>query len=91
MRNIDNNSKVKSELLDEFDLAGLKLTEEKKIQFRKFDIDMDKIVTLLNSFNKDKLSELENSARKLAENKPSKTSSNRPYNNKSWKKNKFYE
>ncbi|EKS4345023.1 hypothetical protein [Clostridium sp. CTA-6] len=91
MRNIDNNSKVKSELLDEFDLAGLKLTEEKKIQFRKLDIDMDKIVTLLNSFNKDKLSELENSARKLAENKPPNTSSNRPYNNKSWKKNKFYE
>ncbi|HCL4447089.1 TPA: hypothetical protein N2D16_002694 [Clostridium botulinum] len=91
MKNIDNNLKDKSESLDEFDLSGLELTEEKKIQFRKFDIDMDKIITLLNSFNKDKLSELEKLARELAENKPFKTSSNRPYNNKSWKKNKFYE
>ncbi|HBJ2602304.1 TPA: hypothetical protein LA751_001583 [Clostridium botulinum] len=33
--------------LDEFDLAGLKLTEEQKIQFRKFDTDIIKIANLL--------------------------------------------
>lgn len=88
---IDNNLKVKLELLDEFDLAGLNLTEEQKSDFKKFDADMDKIITLLNSFNKDKLNELENLARKLAKTKPFNKSNNKTYNNKSWKKNKFYQ
>ncbi len=33
--------------LDEFDLAGLKLTEEQKSQFRKFDAAMDRIINLV--------------------------------------------
>lgn len=75
---------------DEFDLAGLKLTEEKKIQFRKFDTDMDRIITLLGEFDKDKLSELAALARKLGENKPFGGSENKP-RTKMWRKNKFYE
>ncbi|APU61214.1 hypothetical protein [Clostridium botulinum] len=68
--------------LDEFDLTGLKLTEEKKIQFRKFDTDMDRILTLLSEFDKDKLNELEALARSLGKNKPC---------TKMWVKNRFYE
>lgn len=90
MRNVDNNLKVRLELLDEFDLSGLNLTEKQKSEFKKFNVDMDKIITLLNSFNKDKLNELEKLARELAENQPFKMPNNKTYN-KSWKKNKFYE
>ncbi|HDK7138917.1 TPA: hypothetical protein PTV74_001395 [Clostridium botulinum] len=68
--------------LDEFDLAGLKLTEEQKNQFRKFDADMMKIANLLGEFNKDKLNELAALARKLGENKP---------RTKMWGKNRFYK
>ncbi|WP_045517750.1 hypothetical protein [Clostridium sporogenes] len=72
--------------LDEFDLAGLKLTKEQKSQFSKFDTDMDRIVTLLDEFSEDKLSELEALARELGENKPFNIKKN-----KNWNKNKFYE
>ncbi|ACO83983.1 hypothetical protein [Clostridium botulinum] len=77
-------------MLDEFDLAGLKLTEEKKIQFRKFYIDMDRILTLLGEFDKDKLSELAALARKLGENMTFGGKENRP-RIKMWGKNRFYE
>ncbi|EQB4335440.1 hypothetical protein ACYJ2V_001127 [Clostridium botulinum] len=77
-------------MLDEFDLAGLKLTEEKKIQFRKFDTDMNRILTLLGEFDKDKLSELEALARSLGKNKPFGGKENRP-RIKMWGKNRFYE
>ncbi|MFV3012979.1 hypothetical protein ACLD43_13890 [Clostridium botulinum] len=76
--------------LDEFDLAGLKLTEEQKNQFRKFDADMDRIVTLLDEFDKDKLSELEALARNLGKNKPFGGRKNKPCT-KMWVKNRFYE
>ncbi|KYN77161.1 hypothetical protein A0J52_09880 [Clostridium sporogenes] len=76
--------------LDEFDLAGLKLTEEKKIQFRKFDTDMDRILILLGEFDKDKLSELEALARKLGQNKSFGGRENKP-RTKIWGKNRFYE
>ncbi|APH24068.1 hypothetical protein CF088_05310 [Clostridium botulinum] len=33
--------------LDEFDLAGLELTEEQKSQFRKLDAAMDRIINLV--------------------------------------------
>ncbi|MCJ8173206.1 hypothetical protein [Clostridium botulinum] len=72
--------------LDEFDLAGLKLTEEQKNQFRKFDADMDRIVTLLDEFSEDKLSDLLNRVRDLARIKPFDINKN-----KTWNKNKFYE
>lgn len=35
-------------MLDEFDLAGLKPTEEQKYQFRELDIEMDRIINLLD-------------------------------------------
>ncbi|MGO5074339.1 hypothetical protein ACTQ4K_10405 [Clostridium sporogenes] len=76
--------------LDEFDLAGLKLTEEKKIQFRKFDADMDRMISLLRQFDKDKLNDSMNSAIDLAEIKPFSIKENKTCI-KSWKKNKFYE
>ncbi|MBY6900209.1 hypothetical protein [Clostridium botulinum] len=76
--------------LDEFDLAGLKLTEEKKIQFRKFDTNMDRILILLGEFDKDKLSELEALARNLGKNKPFGGRKNKPCT-KMWVKNRFYE
>ncbi|EPY6430588.1 MAG: hypothetical protein E6274_01480 [Clostridium sp.] len=76
--------------LDEFDLAGLKLTEEKKIQFRKFDADMDKIRNLLGEFDKDKLSDLLNRARDLAKIKLFRIKENKTCI-KTWNKNKFYE
>ncbi|AUN22268.1 hypothetical protein RSJ22_12810 [Clostridium botulinum] len=76
--------------LDEFDLAGIELTEEKKIQFRKFDRDMDRIITLLGEFHKDKLSELAALARKLGENKPFGGRENKS-RTKMWGKNGFYE
>ncbi|EPS48151.1 hypothetical protein HYH70_15780 [Clostridium botulinum] len=72
--------------LDEFDLAGLKLTEEQKNQFRKFDTDMDRIVTLLDEFSEDKLSDLLNRVRDLARIKSFDVNKN-----KIWNKNKFYE
>ncbi|MCC5422501.1 hypothetical protein [Clostridium botulinum] len=77
-------------MLDEFDLAGLKLTGEKKIQFRKFDIDMDRILILLGEFDKDKLSELEALARKLDKNMTFGGRENKP-RTKIWGKNRFYE
>ncbi|MCW6075491.1 hypothetical protein LAV44_09140 [Clostridium sporogenes] len=76
--------------LDEFDLAGIELTEEKKIQFRKFDTDMDRIITLLGQFDKDKLSELAALARKLGKNKPFGGRENKSHT-KMWRKNRFYE
>ncbi len=77
-------------MLDEFDLAGLKLTEEKKIQFRKFYIDMDRILILLGEFDKDKLSELAALVRKLDENMTFGERENKP-RTKMWGKNRFYE
>ncbi|NFF11904.1 hypothetical protein EXN50_05620 [Clostridium botulinum] len=76
--------------LDEFDLAGLNLTEEQKNQFRKLEVEINKIIILLNSFNKDKLNKLSSLAKKSGKNKPFSGRGNKP-RTKMWGKNRFYE
>ncbi|NFQ84166.1 M3 family metallopeptidase [Clostridium sporogenes] len=62
--------------LDEFDLAGLNLTEEQKNEYKKLDGDMERIANLLAEIKPFNIKEI-----KILNKSKTKT----------WNKNKFYE